>query len=266
MIENAESENLTLAEMQFDSLLSATDSIKINFLHAGMGILDILGKQKKMKRIQEEQSEETKSQLCAYQQFEALNFCKDFKKKTASKKDYQLDLVKLFIQDQFVRGSLMTHLLDRYNLKKEDVIPQNAWELSDATVRAQLKLLFSKHGFPTKSEVGSDGMDAVFFIIQHADDDVEWRREQFPKIEMAVKNGDLDLQSYAYLHDRINMGLGKPQRFGSQIRKTNLETQTVELYPCEDVENLNKRRREYGMMPIELYKRYHLKMMVKAKN
>ena len=48
-----------------------------------------------------------------------------------------------------------------------------------------------------------DAMHGIFLMIQHSDGDKEWQKSQLSNIEKAVKEGDMDGQSYAYLYDRI---------------------------------------------------------------
>ena len=45
--------------------------------------------------------------------------------------------------------------------------------------------------------VGKDAMQGIFLIIQHSDGDPHWQKSQLGYIEQAVKNGDMDGQSYA---------------------------------------------------------------------
>jgi hypothetical protein len=102
-------------------------------------------------------------------------------------------------------------------------------------------------------------MYGVFLMLQHSDGDKEWQKSQLPNIEKAVKKGDLQGQSYAYLYDRIKINSGEKQLYGSQFSKVDPVIKSVELAETEDLENLDNRRREMGMMPIEMYKRLMLK-------
>lgn len=84
-------------------------------------------------------------------------------------------------------------------------------------------------------------------------------KNQLTNIKAAVKNGDMDGQSYAYLFDRIKVNNGEKQFYGTQFAKVDPLNRTVELAETEDIENLDKRRMEIGMMPIEMYKEFMLK-------
>lgn len=103
--------------------------------------------------------------------------------------------------------------------------------------------------------VGETGMSNIFFIIQHADGDKKWQRQQLPLIKKSVEKGDMDPQNYAYLYDRIKINTGEKQLYGTQFSHVDMKNKTLELAPLDDPEHLDVRRRNSGMMPIELYKK-----------
>ncbi len=87
-------------------------------------------------------------------------------------------------------------------------------------------------------------MDAIWLGLQHSTKEI--RKKYFSYIEKAVKNGDLSKQQYALMKDKILMDEGKPQIYGSQI-------DNGKLYKLKDPINVNERRKEMGMEPIEDY-------------
>ena len=70
----------------------------------------------------------------------------------------------------------------------------------------------------------------------------------------AVKNGKAQGSSLALLEDRVAIGQGKRQIYGSQIGR---DIQTLEYYvlPLEDPDNVDKRRAEVGLGPLADYVR-----------
>jgi hypothetical protein len=62
----------------------------------------------------------------------------------------------------------------------------------DAANTLWLKEVVSERGWPTYSDVGIDGGDAAWLILQHADDDPEFQRqclelmESLPKKEVSL--------------------------------------------------------------------------------
>ena len=106
--------------------------------------------------------------------------------------------------------------------------------------------IIEKCGMPTLNEVSQKHMNAIWLGLQHTT--AKYRKKYFPKIEQAVKNGDLSKEQYALMKDRILMDEGKPQIYGSQIKDNK-------LYKLENPETVNERRKEMGMGTIEDYLR-----------
>lgn len=142
--------------------------------------------------------------------------------------------------------------------EKNEVVTDSFGISTDVTNTKRLKEIIKVYGFPTKVMVGKDAMRGIFFIIQHIDRDQEWQKSQLENIEKAVKEGSMDGQSYAYLYDRIKRNSGEKQRYGTQFAKVDPVNKTVELGDVKDIENLDQRRMEFGMMPIEMYERLML--------
>ena len=121
---------------------------------------------------------------------------------------------------------------------------------SDATNLARLEAIISEHGWPGASMVGRDGVRAAFFILQHADH--ETQVQYLPLVRAAVEAGELEPRSFALLQDRILVGEGKPQVFGTQLYTSDV-TGKLELYPIEDEANVDSRRLEVGLEPLSDY-------------
>jgi len=68
----------------------------------------------------------------------------------------------------------------------------------------------------------------------------------------AVKNGKAQGSSLALLEDRVALGQGKRQIYGSQIGR-DPETQIYFISPLEDPDNVDKRRAEVGLQSLADY-------------
>lgn len=257
--------NYELGETQFDSLLTHVGSdIELKFLITGLEILDQLDKKEKLQEILGRQDEKVLQEVCARdlftQKLNDIDVCKSIAKENIENSELQIELIKMYVDDQAVRGNLMEDIITKYNLDKAEVSYEDGVTV-DAKNRQSLKAMFKEFGFPTKVMVGKDAMQGVFLMIQHADADKEWQKSQLVNIEMAVKNGDMDGQTYAYLYDRIKINGGEKQRFGTQFSNVDPLSETVTLAETEDLEDLDIRRMEVGMMPIEMYKRFMLRSL-----
>ena len=104
--------------------------------------------------------------------------------------------------------------------------------------------IVEKCGMPTLKDVTQKQMNAIWLGLQHSNK--KYRNKYFSQVVKAVENGDLSKQQYALMKDRILMDQGKPQIYGSQIKNGK-------LYPLENPETVNERRKEMGMGTIEDY-------------
>jgi len=143
--------------------------------------------------------------------------------------------IKVAMQNNLAQSILWEHF---WLLKKK---------LNDKNLSDLLKII-DEFGWPKISDVGSLAASTAFFIIQHSDYEIQ--KKYYSYLEKAVKENEATKKELAYLTDRILVHEGKPQLYGSQ-RSRNLETGEVKMYPVEDPENLNKRRVEMGMKPID---------------
>ena len=123
----------------------------------------------------------------------------------------------------------------------------------DSTNLVQVEALLSQYGWPGKSFVGSAGNSTVFLVIQHAE--LPTQEKYFPLMQQSVKEGESRPSDLALLQDRILMRQEKKQIYGSQV-VFNETTGSPEFWPIEDERNVNVRRAEVGLQPLEEYAEY----------
>ena len=197
-------------------------------------------------------------EICRKEFLSKYEVCKEYSIEEVENKELQIELIRMYVDDQAARGNLMHDIISKYKIDSTE-ITQNGGVFVDERNRNRLKEIFKEYGFPTKKLVGKDAMQGIFLMIQHSDGDKEWQKSQLPNIEEAVKNGDMNGQSYAYLYDRIKINGGEKQLYGTQFANVDPINKIVELADTEDLDNLDKRRMEIGMMPIQMYKEFMLK-------
>jgi hypothetical protein len=90
----------------------------------------------------------------------------------------------------------------------------------------------------------------LFLVIQHADQKTQ--EKYLPMMRAAVKNGKAQGSSLALLEDRVALGQGKRQIYGSQIGR-DPDTQLYYVSPLEDPDNVDKRRAEVGLGTLAEY-------------
>lgn len=250
--------NPALAASQFDSLLKMTDKLEARFLATGLEVMSKMGKTDEIVVLLNQQNETSLREICPKQFLTEMEPCWGYTVEKITNKALQQELIRMFVFDQAARDNLKSELIELYNIDTTGINKDNSI-LVDEHNRNRLKEIITEYGFPTLKLVGKDAMRAVFILLQHADGDTEWQMSQLENVKIAVKNGDMEGQFYAYLYDRIKINNGEKQLYGTQFAKVDSKNKTVELADTEDVENLNKRRMEMGMMPIEMYKAYIFK-------
>ena len=106
-----------------------------------------------------------------------------------------------------------------------------------ANVKALRKIL-PEEGWFTISEFGSEASAAAFHIVQHSD--LGLRKEVLPRLEPLAMSGEIKGSDFAAMFDRVAIGEGRPQRFGTQYR---CEQGKQVSYPIESVERAEELRR-----------------------
>lgn len=101
----------------------------------------------------------------------------------------------------------------------------------------RLKELIDTHGYPSRSQIGEEGMEAFWLIVQHQNYNVALQKR-------CLENCDFEPKHTALLTDRVLINSGKSQKYGTQLNQ-----------PVEDVEKINENRKELGLEPIEVTKK-----------
>ena len=120
---------------------------------------------------------------------------------------------------------------------------------TDADNLARVEEVVAEHGWPTPALVGADGVEAVWAIVQHSNPGVQER--MLPMVEAAWRAGDLAGQSYALLLDRVLVGRGEPQVYGTQPDVA--ADGTISAPATVDDATLDARRAEVGLPPMADY-------------
>jgi hypothetical protein len=134
----------------------------------------------------------------------------------------------------------------------------HAEEISEAETQALLrrnsdwlKAVLARIGWFDMSRYGAEASQAAWLIVQHSDHDRDWQEQVLADLAPRVARGDMQRNYYAYLVDRVAVGAGRPQTYGTQGHcqgRGNLQ-----LLPVADRENLDRRRAEMGLDSIAAY-------------
>ena len=178
------------------------------------------------------------------------NYCRDYvSSKGYTKPDLCLELMEMGMKDQ-------AYYFDIDFVGRKSHIAKHLWQLKKELNKqnlVQIEKIIAEQGYPKRSEVGDHASGVAFTIIQHSN--LETQKKYLPVLTDLAKKDEIFKEDWALLMDRVLVSEGKKQVYGSQVRE-NPETGKGELYPVEDEKNLNKRRAEIDLMPIEDYLKY----------
>ncbi len=263
-------QNYELGASQLDSLIKLYKKVEPRIFNSGLKCLARLNENEKLLEILKKSSAENKNRICNEEWFTQLPdheknnaICNSFKQtqKEITHPQIREQLLIMYINDQFVRGTSKAELHELTKLEVDAHLYNIKDPISsDGMNQKKLKKIIDDFGFPSRSMVGELGMNSVFFVLQHSDWDKEFQNSQLENLEKAVRNGDIHGQHYAYFVDRIRINSDKEQLYGTQFSYVDKSKGEAVLAPVEDIENLNKRRKEMGMMPMETYKKLLLSL------
>ncbi|WP_433538492.1 DUF6624 domain-containing protein [Micromonospora sp. CA-249363] len=122
---------------------------------------------------------------------------------------------------------------------------------SDQARTVRLKEIIRTHGWPTFALVGEDGGNAAWAIVQHSDLDPAFQQEALDLLRAAVAARQASPGNLAYLEDRVAVGKGEPQVYGTQIRCG--PEGPVPATPIRDEPGVERRRAEAGLPTLASY-------------
>lgn len=171
----------------------------------------------------------------------------------ASSRDTALrsELLSLGERDQRNRDSVGA-VVRRSGLGSREADAANrALAAADAPLQARLRAIVSARGWPGRRLVGDDAGHAAWLILQHSDS--AYQRKMLPVIRLRALRGDVRAADWALLDDRVRMGQGRKQRFGSALRNTTTPGAPPVLYPIEAEECVDRRRARVLLPPLSDY-------------
>lgn len=116
---------------------------------------------------------------------------------------------------------------------------------------AQLRPWLQRCGWPSVKFHGEEVVNMVWLLVQHADQDRAFQKFAIGLLRDRVLQNDAPGVHLAYLEDRVAVGMGQRQRYGTQMEQNG--PCKVDLLPIDDVTLVNKRRKEAGLVSLETY-------------
>lgn len=177
------------------------------------------------------------------------------KNKNIEEANYDTNLISqldtIYNDDQNYRRQL-NELEKQYGWQSSEV--QKLWQKinrKDSINLSKITAIIDKYGWLGKNIIGEKGNSTLFLVIQHAD--LKTQQKYLPIMRDAVSKGKANAGSLALLEDRVALGMGKSQIYGSQIMQ---DATGKYLQPLIDPKNVNERRMKVGLGSIEEYLQY----------
>jgi hypothetical protein len=133
---------------------------------------------------------------------------------------------------------------------KEVQEQQEIYKKNHQVNEKKVRHILDAHGWPEKKIIGEQGNWTICNVIQHSDNEV--RVKYLPMMRQAVLDKQLAPRFLVRAEDRIATENGQLQIYGGQM-KYYPETRSFNVWPVKDPENINVRRAEIGLDPIEQF-------------
>lgn len=174
-------------------------------------------------------------------------------------KRLEVELHQMGADDQKYRGVIEAELIKMSSngtarASDEFVAAVKSQDEIDARNIARLEEIIKQHGWPGRTLVGEEASMAAFHILQHSN--LTRQEKYLPLLKKAARKGDARPADVAMLEDRVLVGKGKKQLYGTQVRSGPDTGGKLVLAPIEDEKHVDKRRASVGLMPLKEYLRH----------
>lgn len=122
----------------------------------------------------------------------------------------------------------------------------------ERSARDWLHAVVDAHGWPGHALVGQRAAAAACRLIQHLPDDVAFQHRCLRLLRAAAQAGDVPASQPAYLEDALCVQAGRPQRFGTKLRRVD---GVLVPYPIRGAAQVDARRAAVGLPPMARYLR-----------
>ena len=119
----------------------------------------------------------------------------------------------------------------------------------DSINLSKVKSILTRSGWVGPDQVGGQASMTLFLIVQHAD--LATQKTYLPMMRSAVKRKTAEPSALALLEDRVALGEGRKQLYGSQIGTDNAGKSFVR--PLIDPDHVDQRRARMGLEPMAEY-------------
>lgn len=156
----------------------------------------------------------------------------------------------IYQEDQKYRVELEA-IEKKYGSESKEV--QDMWKIimaKDSINLFKVDKMLGEYGWLGADAVGEPGNLTLFLVVQHAYHKTQLK--YLPVMREAVKKGNAKAMHLALLEDRVAIGEGQKQIYGSQL-EMDYKTKQYVVSSMIDPDHVDKRRAEVGLEPIAEY-------------
>ncbi|QHL87175.1 hypothetical protein GU926_06915 [Nibribacter ruber] len=150
----------------------------------------------------------------------------------------RVELEQILDSDQAVREGFS-------EVKEED---RNAFfqkmQKVDSVNQAKVLTILKQYGWLPQSKVGQKAAEGIFFVIQHSP--LKVIETYLPQMKKLAQEGEASKTLAAMMEDRLLMFQGKKQIYGTQANTMVTKDGTMAIWPIENPEKVNERRKTIG--------------------
>jgi len=184
--------------------------------------------------------------VCGVSSFSATRYQEKRQSETPKKPEYNEPLR----QELFAMTRAAQRVRQRaVGAKFEDEKFNKELDEVDGRNTERLKAIIKENGWFTIDTIGIDGLRIAFLLITQSPS-LEFQKEMLPNLKASADRGELAMEAYATLADRILLKEGKAQIYGTQAQF--IEGKVV-ISPTEDIAHVDERRHKLGMPPLADY-------------
>jgi len=171
------------------------------------------------------------------------------------------------LKEELVKMATKQRELLQQVVNKDQTKPADQEKLHKAYDEHMARLceIIKANGWPTTALVDEDGVSATYHILKNAGT-YDLQRDLLPVIVAVIKKDPIQKKDFAGVYDRLRVTAGMKQLFGTQAVSMG---GFLVLYPIEDEEDVDSRRAEYGLPPMDQYTKVlegsYRKTLIKAR-
>ena len=182
--------------------------------------------------------------------------------KHQNKVDYSTlakELDSILKEDQKFRSELSSYSFEsQQDSVKWKTMVETQKGIDSSNLERVLEIIKDVGGYPGKTLVGESASKVTFFVLQHSSPEVQ--KKHLSMILEAAEKYELNKSYAAMFHDRVLMYEGKPQIYGTQIRKefvfdsvSRKSYSKLSVWPIRDTTIVDSLRLWNGLVRLEDY-------------